>query len=62
MMTTPIPSASGIEMLMIFYLDGGSVFPEFFRACFLYVQSEEYYVNMMVCMVFFVTALAKQYD
>ncbi|MGI6012866.1 MAG: DNA alkylation repair protein [Oscillospiraceae bacterium] len=49
----------GIEMLMTFYLD------EQFQSKYLElvseVQSEEYYVKMMVAW-YFATALAKQYD
>ena len=49
----------GMEMLMSFYLD------EDFRPEYLeipaQVQSEEYYVNMMIAW-FFATALAKQWD
>ncbi len=49
----------GIEMLMSFYLDGD------FKAEYLdkvaKIQSEEYYVRMMVAW-YFATALAKQYD
>lgn len=49
----------GIEMLMSFYLDE-QFCPEFLELV-SYVQSEEYYVNMMVAW-YFATALAKQYD
>lgn len=49
----------GIEMLMSFYLDE-QFCPEFLDLV-SYVQSEEYYVNMMVAW-YFATALAKQYD
>ena len=49
----------GIEMLMSFYLDE-QFCPEFSELV-SYVQSEEYYVNMMVAW-YFATALAKQYD
>ena len=49
----------GIEMLMSFYLDE-QFCPEFLGLV-SYVQSEEYYVNMMVAW-YFATALAKQYD
>ena len=49
----------GIEMLMSFYLDD-QFCPEFLELV-SYVQSEEYYVNMMVAW-YFATALAKQYD
>lgn len=49
----------GIEMLMIYFLDGD------FEPCFLEkvctVKSDEYYVNMMRAW-YFATALAKQYD
>ena len=49
----------GIEMLMSFYLDE-QFCPEFLELV-SYVQSEEYYVNMMVAW-YFATALANQYD
>ena len=49
----------GIEMLMSFYLDE-QFCPEFLELV-SYVQSEEYYVNLMVAW-YFATALAKQYD
>ena len=49
----------GIEMLMSFYLDE-QFCPEFLELV-SYVQSEEYYVNMMVAW-YFATALVKQYD
>lgn len=49
----------GIEMLMTFYLDG-QFQPEYLELV-AEVQSEEYYVNMMIAW-YFATALAKQYD
>ena len=55
----PYTCRFGMEMLMSFYLD------EDFRSEYLeipaQVQSEEYYVNMMIAW-FFATALAKQWD
>lgn len=49
----------GIEMLMTFYLDEqfDIAYPELVAE----VQSEEYYVNMMIAW-YFATALAKQYE
>ncbi len=49
----------GIEMLMTFYLDEqfDIAYPELVAG----VQSEEYYVNMMIAW-YFATALAKQYE
>lgn len=49
----------GLGMLMRFYLDGN--FKEEYLALAASVQSEEYYINMMLAW-FFATALAKQYD
>ena len=49
----------GIEMLMSFYLDE-QFCPEFLELV-SYVQSEEYYVNMMIAW-YMATALAKQWD
>ncbi len=49
----------GIGMLMKFYLDG--VFQEEYLTRVARVQSEEYYVKMMVAW-YFATALAKQYE
>lgn len=49
----------GIGMLMSFYLD--EAFRPELLAIPAAVQSEEYYVNMMIAW-FFATALAKQYD
>lgn len=48
-----------MEMLMTFYLDGQ--FQLEYLDWVVAVQSEEYYVNMMIAW-FFATALAKQYD
>jgi len=49
----------GIQLLMLYYLD------EHFNSVYLKrvaaIQSEEYYVNMMIAW-YFATALAKQYD
>ncbi len=49
----------GIEMLMLYYLDGdfSLEYPRLVSG----VKSEEYYVNMMIAW-YFATALAKQYD
>lgn len=49
----------GIGMLMSFYLDE-AFSPEYLELA-ASVQSEEYYVNMMIAW-YFATALAKQYD
>ena len=49
----------GIEMLMSFYLD--EQFQPEYLDWVADVQSEEYYVNMMIAW-YFATALAKQYD
>jgi len=49
----------GMEMLMSFYLDEDFK-PEYLEIP-VQVQSEEYYVNMMIAW-FFATALAKQWD
>ncbi len=49
----------GIQLLMLYYLD------EYFDPTYLKrvsaIQSEEYYINMMIAW-YFATALAKQYD
>jgi 3-methyladenine DNA glycosylase AlkD len=49
----------GIEMLMVYFLDE-NFSPEHLAAVAA-VQSEEYYVNMMIAW-YFATALAKQWD
>ncbi len=49
----------GIEMLMVWYLDGN--FKTEYAERVVKVSSEEYYVNMMRAW-YFATALAKQYD
>lgn len=49
----------GIEMLMKFYLDED--FEEKYLEWVAAVQSEQYYVNMMIAW-YFATALAKQYE
>lgn len=50
----------GIEMLMTFYLEDDTFQPAYLELV-CGVQSEEYYVKMMVAW-YFATALAKQYD
>lgn len=49
----------GIELLMLHFLDGE--FSPAYLAAVSRVQSEEYYVNMMIAW-YFATALAKQWD
>ncbi len=49
----------GVEMLMSFYLD--DLFKPEYNALVSSINSEEYYVNMMLAW-YFATALAKQYD
>lgn len=49
----------GIEMLMCYFLD--ELFEEKYPAMVAAVQSEDYYVNMMLAW-YFATALAKQWD
>lgn len=49
----------GVGMLMQHYLDGA--FDPAYPALVASIQSEEYYINMMIAW-YFATALAKQYD